>query len=110
MTMSNIKGLPEGRYFTEIGYSQSYAWKVIKETAKTVTLALVEVNPDPDFEPEFEPGGFCAHCTNQSAQTWLFYRVDMEHQKTIRKTKKGWSYMGTRFAEHRARHFYDWNF
>ena len=42
---TNIKNLPEGHtYFTENGYSQSYPWVEIERTAKTVTLAKIEVS------------------------------------------------------------------
>lgn len=111
MTDTNIKNLPEGRtYFTEIGYSQQYPWVEVKRTATTVTLAKVLVEADPEFVPEFHYGGFCAHCSNQSEQTWLFVGIDDGYRRTIRKTKNGWSHMGVRFVEGRAREFYDWNF
>jgi hypothetical protein len=109
---TNIKNLPAGKYFTEHGYSQSYPWMVIASTpsGKTLTLAKVDVAPDPEWKPDFIPGGFCAHCTNQSDQTWLFDKVDRSHTVTIRKTKKGWARKGTRFSEDRAVEFYDYNF
>lgn len=111
MTETNIKCLPEGRtYFTEIGHSQQYPWVEIKRTEMTVTLAKVQVKPDPDFKPDFIPGGFCAHCSNQSEQTWLFDKISDVQTKTIRKTKRGWSHGETRFIENRAIEFYDWNF
>jgi len=112
MTDTNIKNLPAGRYFTEIGYSQSYPWVVIDESAsgKTVTVAKVEVAADPDWKPEFYTGGFAAHCANQSEQTWLYAGVNMSVTKKVRLTKKGWTSKGTRFVADRAREFYDYNF
>jgi hypothetical protein len=110
ITETNIKNLPEGKYFTEIGYSQSYPWVEVKRTAKTVTLAKVNVEKDPDWKPEIQPGGFCGHCSNQHAQTWLFGDIDLNQTKTIRKTKLGWSHSGVKFIEDRAREFYDYNF
>jgi hypothetical protein len=110
---TNIKNLPEGRtYFTESGYSQSYPWVELSRTAKTVTLAKVDVAPDPEWakKREFYPGGFAGHCANQSEQTWLFAGIDESRTKTIRLTKKGWAYKGTRFTENRAVEFYDYNF
>lgn len=109
-TDTNIKNLPEGSYFTEIGYSQSYPWVEIARTATTVTLAKVEVQPDPEWKPEMHAGGFAAHCSNQHAQTWLFGRINREHTCTIRRTKRGWARKGVRFIEGRAREFYDYNF
>lgn len=110
---TNIKNLPEGRkYFTEIGYSQSYPWVEVKRTAKTVTLARVLVEADPEWlaKKEFYPGGFCGHCPNQHEQTWLFGMVNDADTCVIRATKKGWSHGGTRFVEDRATEFYDFNF
>jgi len=107
---ANIKNLPEAQYFTERGYTQAYPWVVVKATAKTRTLARVLVEQDPDWKPKMIPGGFAAHCTNQNAQTWLYAGVDMDNQKTVRLTKKGWALRGTRFIEDRAVHFYDYNF
>ena len=110
MTKTNIKNLPEGKYFTEIGYSQTYPWVEVKRTAKTVTLAKVLVAQDPEFKPNIIPGGFAGHCDNQHEQTWLFDGIDTAWTKTIRQTKRGWSHRDTRFFEDVAREFYDWNF
>lgn len=110
---TNIKNLPEGRtYFTEIGYSQSYPWVEVSRTAKTVTLAKVDVAPDPEWKAKMEyyPGGFCGHMANQNLQTWLFARISMGRTCTIRMTKQGWSLKGVRFVENRAIEFYDYNF
>jgi len=109
-TKTNIKNLPEGKYFTEIGWSQSYPWVAIKRTDKTVTLAAVRVDKDPAFTPHIIPGGFAGHCDNQNEQTWLYKGIDQRNTKTIRLTKKGWTHKGVRFWEDVAREFYDWNF
>lgn len=109
MTKTNIKNLPEGQYFTQFGYSQSYPWKEIARTAKTVTLQKVEVGPDPEWKPEILPGGFAGHCTNQSEQTWVYAGLSKRTMKVF-QTKKGWSHKGERFIEGMAREFYDYNF
>lgn len=111
MTKTNIKNLPEGNnYFTEWGYSQSYPWVEISRTAKTVTLAKVNVTKDPDWKPSITPGGFCGHCDNQHEQTWLFANINPEYKMTVRQTKRGWAHKGVRFSEGVAREFYDYNF
>jgi hypothetical protein len=107
---TNIRNLPEGTYWTEIGYSQSYPWVEVKRTAQTRTLAKVIVKKADDWKPEILPGGFCGHCTNQSEQFWEFDRIDHTKTVTISATKKGWSRHGTKFIENRAVEFYDWNF
>ena len=110
MTKTNIKNLPEGKFFTEVGYSQQYPWVELSRTAKTVTLAKVCVAPDPEWKPEFYAGGFAGHCANQSKQTWLFRGIKPTEMVTIRLTKKGWSRKGVRFIEDRAVEFYDFSF
>jgi len=112
-TNTNIKNLPEGRkYWTEYGYSQSYPWVEISRTEKTVTLAKVTVEKDPEWiaKRKMHVGGFCAHCSNQSEQTWLFDKICDDITMTIRKTKQGWSHKGVTFREDRAIEFYDYNF
>lgn len=117
---TNVKGLPEGRtYYTEIGYSQTYVWVEVKRTAKTVTVAPVEVTGDAEWadRAQFHLGGFAAHCANQEEQTWVFSHIDESHTRTLRVTKtnynKGqhaWTLHGVRYVENRARHVYDYNF
>jgi hypothetical protein len=110
MTTTNIKGLPEGNYFTQCGYSQSYPWVEISRTAKTVKLAKVNVEQDPEWKPEFTVGGYGGHCNNQQHQTWLYKGVEDQFTMTVRATKLGWSHNGTKFVEGRAQEFYDYNF
>jgi hypothetical protein len=111
MTHTNIKNLPEGKtYWTEYGYSQSYVWVEVSRTAKTVTLANVYSQLDPDWKPEIHVGGFAGHCSNQNTQTWKFMFINEDYKRTIRLTKKGWRYKGTKFVENVAREFCDYNF
>lgn len=110
---TNIKGLPEGRkYFTEVGYSDRHPWVEMKRTAKTITIARVLVEADPEWlaEKDFTPGGFFGHCSNQNEQTWLFGFVDEHDTRTIRMTRRGWAEKGVRYLEDRAVEFYDYNF
>lgn len=110
---TNIKGLPEGKkYFSEVGYSQTYPWVVVSETAMTKTLAKVNVKRDPEWKPHIIPGGFAGHCDNQHEQTWLFDKIDEARTMTIQMSKKhgDWRHKGVRFLEDVATEFYDYNF
>lgn len=111
MTVTNIKGLPPGNYFTESGYSQSYPWVEISRTAKTVKLQKVEVDGDPEWaaKKQFYPGGFCGHTPNQGEQTWLYKGLG-QATRTVRMTKRGWALHKVRYTEGMAREFYDYNF
>lgn len=112
MMKGNVKNAPEGRYFREIGYSQSYPWVEVKRTAQTITLHKVMVEPDPEWKPNILPGGFCGHCDNQHEQTWLYGGVDAANVKTIRLTKGDrWTHRGVVFQETDGPYeFYDYNF
>jgi len=108
---TNIKNLPENaKYMTMHGYSDAYPYVVIKETATTKVLSPVLVERDPEWKPEMHPGGFAAHCSNQSEQTWLYSLANKESQIRVYKTKKGWSRKGFEFTEDRAIYFHDYNF
>jgi len=111
---TNIKNLPEGRrYWTEYGYSQSYPWVEVRRTEKTVVLAKVEVDKDPEWgaKKQFYPGGFCGHTPNQEEQTWIFKAIREDATKTVRLSKRGkWQRKGVTFHPDRARYFYDYNF
>lgn len=48
------------------------AYTIIKKTATTIILQEDKATPDPSFKPEFIPGGFAGHCTNQSDQTYTY--------------------------------------
>lgn len=108
---TNIKGLPEGNYFTQVMYTDRHAWRELRRTQKTVTVQLVEVSKDPEWiaKQQFHPGGFCGHMANQGEQTWLFKEVSSA-TLTLRLTKRGWSHKGERFVEGRAIEYYDYNF
>lgn len=55
-------------------YSDKYACTVIKRTAKTLTIQRDRAIRDPNFKPEYIPGGFAAHCTNNEDQSYTYER------------------------------------
>jgi len=116
---TNIKGLPEGEYLTETGYSQSYPWKVVGKTATTLKVIPVNTQKDPEWEPNVLPGGFAGHCTNQSEQTWLYDGVMENIEPVTLRLKKSrycssdklWGDKhGREFIANGAVYFYDYNF
>ena len=115
--MANVKNAPVGRYFTQHGYSQSYPWIVVGESAsgKTLTLARVDTDADPEWKAKMDwhVGGFAGHLANQEDQTWLFKGVCPMRKVSIRQSKKGgWVGNGERFTEAKNGpfYFYDYNF
>ena len=113
---TNVKGLPEGEYLTQTMYSDTSPWVVVSRTDKTITVAPVLTERDPDWTPNIIPGGFAGHCTNQDEQTWLYAGVG-EGRLTLRLKKsrycgsdKLWGSKGYEFIANGAVRRYDYNF
>lgn len=114
---TNIAGLPEGEYLTQTCYSDKRPWVVIGRTATTLTLREVLVERDPSWKPEFVPGGFSAHCTNNDEQRAIYAGLG-EHTTTVRLVKS--RYCGSdklwrspqhgEFLANAAISHYDYNF
>lgn len=93
-------------------WSDRHAATVIKVTAKTVTVRRDKATLNPDFKPEFIPGGFAAHCTNQSEQSYTYEPDEKGEVRTFH-----WSDKFQRYGQpgnltlSKGRHeFYDYNF
>ena len=93
-------------------WSDRHAATVIKVTAKTVTVRRDKATLNPDFKPEFIPGGFAAHCTNQSEQRYTYEPDEKGEIRTFH-----WSDKFQRYGQpgnltlSKGRHeFYDYNF
>ncbi len=96
-----------------IGYSDITPYEVIKVISdKTIVIREMKADRDPSFKPEFDIGGFSAHCTNQSDQKWIISSVETLHTVRARLQKNGkWKSI---YGEHRLSNepkcFYDYNF
>lgn len=55
-------------------WSDAHACTVIAKTAKTITIQRDKAIRDPNFKPEWIPGGFSAVCTNSEEQEWTYER------------------------------------
>lgn len=93
-------------------YSDSHAGTIVKVTKCTVTVRRDKATLDPNFKPEFIPGGFCAHCTNQDEQKYTYEPNENGELTTVR-----WSKKYNRYGQPgdirlgKGRHeFYDYNF
>lgn len=53
-------------------WSDRHAATVIKITPKTVMVQRDKAVLNPNFHPEFIPGGFAAHCINQCEQDYTY--------------------------------------
>lgn len=109
LTPANVK---VGDGATICLWSDRHAGTIIKVTKKTVTVRRDKATLDPNFKPEFIPGGFAAHCTNQSEQTYTYEPDEKGQVETFRWSDKYQSY-GTpgNCRLIKGRHeFYDYNF
>lgn len=93
-------------------WSDRYAATVTKVTKSTVTVRRDKATLDPDFKPEWIPGGFAAHCTNQEEQRYTYMPDENGQLYTFR-----WSNKYQRYGQpgnltlSKGRHeFYDYNF
>jgi hypothetical protein len=93
-------------------WSDRYAGTIAKVTKATITIRRDKAIKDPNFKPEFIPGGFVAHCTNQSEQAYTYEPDENGNLTTIYWSKK-YNRYGTpgNLTASKGRHeFYDYNF
>lgn len=93
-------------------WTDRHAATVIKVTKSMVVVQRDTAILNPDFKPEWIPGGFAAHCTNQNEQTYTYRR---DPNGAI--TKIRWSHRYQRYGTpgnvslSKGRHeYYDYNF
>ena len=95
-------------------WSDRHAGTVIKKTKCSITIQYDTAILNPDFKPEFEIGGFAAHCTNQGEQSYTYERNPDGRIETYRWSNKRNRYQGGgdgSITVSKGRHeFYDYNF
>src|SRR5512146_212575 len=79
-------------------YTDSYACTVIavSKSGKTITLQRDKATLNPSFKPDFHPGGFAGHVSNQYEQSYTYERDPHGEIKTARLGKFGWRIGGQR--------------
>lgn len=109
LTPANVK---VGDGATVNYYTDREAGTIVKVTKCSITIQRDKAIRDPNFKPEFIPGGFAAHCTNQDEQSYTYERNENGALTTIWWSKKFNRY-GTpgNLTASKGRHeFYDYNF
>lgn len=93
-------------------WSDRHAGTIIKVTKSTITVQRDKATLDPNWKPEFIPGGFAGHCTNQEDQTYTYERNPKGETYTFHWSKKYNCYgqPGNLKAIKGRREFYDYNF
>jgi len=97
---------------TYCGYTDRHPYMVVEvsKSGKTATVIPLESTLCETIKPEFVPGGFCAHCTNQRELEYDLAIPANPVKTKIRLTKRGWAMKGTPFLMGVAYKFYDYNF
>lgn len=93
-------------------YTDREAGTIVKVTKCSITIQRDKAIRDPNFKPEFIPGGFAAHCTNQDEQSYTYERNENGALTTLWWSKK-YNRYGTpgNLTASKGRHeFYDYNF
>lgn len=93
-------------------WSDAYACTVIKKTANTLTLRRDKAILDPDFKPEFVPGGFGGFCMNNTQQTYS-YEPDPEasiYKAYWRPSQHRYVVNKSMLVTYGRREFFDYNF
>lgn len=96
-------------YWTD---AHAYTVVAVSASGKTVTMQRDKATPDPDWKPDFTPGGFFGHTSNDRDRSYT-YEPDPEGRKvSARLTAAGWRVGGQRGQRVTpGRHeFYDSNF
>lgn len=101
-------------YANHYGWSDINPFEVVKTVSdKTLEVRAMEAKLHPDWKPEFVPGGFSAHCTNNNEQDWVItsntenkvFRIRL-HANGVWKDKNGNKYhLNDKPIKH-----YDYNF
>jgi len=111
--MTQMTNLPAA-YANLYGYSDVRPYEVvsISKSGKQITIRSMKFERDQTWQPEFDMGGFVAHCVNQIEQRWLI-ESDPEGY-TMKAHKRADGYFHSPYGKHRIdaepRVFYDYNF
>lgn len=102
------------QYANQIGYSDVSPFEVVRAVSdKTLEVRAMTAERDPEWQPNFIPGGFSAHCANNYDQRWIITSDETNPVIRIRLSKNnGWQDAGhNRYKLAEApRKFYDYNF
>ncbi len=83
---------------------------VVKRTAKTITVRYDKATRDPNWKPEWIPGGFSAICTNIDDQKWIIEEDENGRTETFRLRNVGWRNKADEKLYPEWMKHYDYNF
>ena len=102
------------KYANQLGYSDINPYEVVRVVSdKCLEVRAMAAERNPEWKPEFVPGGFSAVCLNQNSQEWDINSDPNARAIRIRLRKNGQWYAasGARYAlGDEPVKFYDYNF
>ncbi len=102
------------KYANAHGYSDVTPYEVVRAVSdKTIEVRRMKAQLDPTWKPQFDIGGFVAHCINNNDQKWVCESDEEADVVRVRLHKNGqWkSKSGTKFyLADQPKCFYDYNF
>lgn len=98
------------KYVNEYGYSDVMPHEIVRVISDTtIEIRAMRADRDPNWKPEFVPGGFVGTVTNNRSQRWIITSDPTAPTVRIRLSKRGWGRGRFQLAT-APRHFYDYNF
>jgi len=100
-------------YANHYGYSDVNPFEIVRRVSdKTVEIRSMKAERDPDWKPDFVPGGFSAVCLNINSQKWVITSDESAKVFRIRLGKRGWKDAKRNRYElsDKPFKFYDFNF
>jgi hypothetical protein len=89
----------------------AYTVTAVSASGKTITMRADKATLDPAFKPDFTPGGFCGHVSNQHDQRYTYEPDPNGAIRKARLTARGWRVLGAHLPVTAGRHaFHDYNF
>ena len=77
-------------YANQRGYTDIHPFEVIEtRTPRKKLIRKMSAELDAAWKPEFIPGGFAGHCTNQNQQKWIYSSIEGSDIFAIRLNKRG---------------------
>ena len=100
------------RFANRCGYSDVYPYEIVRIVSdKTIEVRAMDVSEN-KTKMDFDIGGFSAHCSNQSEQSYDYSSNEEAHVFRIRLGKQGWKCKnGNRFSiDAEPFKYHDYNF
>lgn len=100
------------KFLNNHGYSDIHPYEVVRVVSeKCVEIREMDAELSADWKPNFIPGGFAGHVTNNAEQVWTFKSNPERPIIRARLGKRGWkSHLGFHRPSDQPRRFHDYNF